>query len=118
MESCVISFLNKVNIKVGSLEQLDNILIPRDSLLIVNYNDLSNNILELKKIFSSSYMNSLHKTANDTQKWPILNLVRQVLKSCNYKMTPIRKSDGYTLDGKKKFKRFFKIEKIKTHEEV
>jgi hypothetical protein len=113
MENSVINFLNKVNITVNSLEQLNNILIPRECLLNNDYNDLSNNILELKKLFSSSYMNSLHKTANDTQKWPILNLVRQVLKSCNYKMTPIRKSNGYTKDGKKIFKRYFKIEKIK-----
>ena len=46
------------------------------------------------------------------QKWPLLNLVRQVLRSCHYKMTPKRVSAGYTKDGKKIFKRMFIIEKL------
>ena len=36
-------------------------------------------------------------------------------------MTPIRKSDGYTLDGIKKYKRFFQIERktvIESNEET
>ena len=47
------------------------------------------------------------------QKWPLLNLVRQILKVNNYRMKPIRKSDGKTKLGKKKYIRFFnrKIEK-------
>ena len=28
-----------------------------------------------------------------------------------YRLEPVRKSDGYTLDGVKKFKRYFQIEK-------
>ena len=113
MEKNIVNFLNKINISVSNLEQLNGQYILRDTLLGNNYDDLSNNIIELKKIFSSSYMNSLHKGATDNQKWPILNLLRQVLKNCNYKMIPLRKSDGYTKSGKKMFKRYFKIEKIK-----
>ena len=68
-------------------------------------------IVELKKKFSSSSLTSLQKTAESGQKWPLLNLVRQVLKTCNYQMKPIRRSDGYKKDGKKKYKRFFLIGK-------
>ena len=32
-------------------------------------------------------------------------------------MDPIRKSDGYTQDGKKKYKRYFIIKKLKDIEE-
>jgi hypothetical protein len=40
-----------------------------------------------------------------------LNLIRQLLNVYNYKMEPIRKSDGYTLEGVKKYKRYFQIKK-------
>jgi hypothetical protein len=35
--------------------------------------------------------------------------VRQILSVYNYHLTPIRKCDGYTPEGVKKYKRFFKI---------
>ena len=56
-------------------------------------------------------MTSLQKNADKIQKWPLLNLARQILSFYNYKMEPIRKSDGYTLEGVKKYKRFFQIKK-------
>jgi hypothetical protein len=56
-------------------------------------------------------MTSLQKNADKSQKWPLLNLVRQILNVYNYKMDPIRKSDGYTLEGVKKYKRYFLINK-------
>ena len=59
---------------------------------------------------STSNMTALQQTATKNQKWPLLNLVRQVLKGLNYNLIPIRKSDGYDEDGKKKYKRFFVIE--------
>ena len=46
------------------------------------------------------------------------SLVRQILKSNNYNMEPIRKSNGYTKEGKKKYLRFFIIKKIKSTKEV
>ena len=67
---------------------------------------------ELKKKLSSSFLTSLHKEAKIKQKWPLLNLVRQILHVYKYKMDPIRKADGYTKDGVKKYKRYFLIRKI------
>ena len=104
---------NVIGIFFENLKELDGLLIPREQLLSdVKYNQVIQFIPELKKIFSSSIMTSLQKTANISQKWPLLNLVRQILNVFNYKMTPIRKSDGYTLEGVKKYKRFFQIELI------
>ena len=104
---------NVIGIFFENLKELDGLLIPREQLLSdVKYNQVIQFIPELKKIFSSSIMTSLQKTANISQKWPLLNLVRQILNAFNYKMTPIRKSDGYTLEGVKKYKRFFQIELI------
>ena len=46
-------------------------------------------------------MTSLQTNAPGKQKWPLLNLVRQILKAIDYKMTPQRKSNGYTKRWKK-----------------
>jgi hypothetical protein len=89
-------------------------LLPRE--LFMNreiYKDLKLNIPDLKSLFSSSYLTSLQEPAEKKQKWPLLNLLRQVLRSCNFKLTPKRISDGYSIDGKKKYKRMFIIEKMR-----
>lgn len=92
---------------------LEGLLIPREILLDKNkYIELKENINKLKFIFSSSRMTSLQNTAEKIQKWPLLNAVRQVLKQCNLTMNPVRVADGYDKDGKKKYKRFFKIERV------
>jgi hypothetical protein len=112
MDKQVIEFLKKCKIQFNVEDQLDGQLIPREILLSKDvYNEVKEEIVELKKKFSSSSLTSLQKTAESGQKWPLLNLVRQVLKTCNYQMKPIRKSDGYKKDGKKKYKRFFLIGK-------
>lgn len=112
MDKQVIKFLKKCKIQFDVVDQLDGQLIPRDILLSKDtYNEVKEDIVELKKKFSSSSLTSLQKTAESGQKWPLLNLVRQVLKTCNYQMKPVRRSDGYKKDGKKKYKRFFLIGK-------
>lgn len=113
-EKSIYDFLNKCNIVFNDIEHLDGMLIPREILLSEQkYLDLSNNIIELRQIFSSSCLTSLQTNAAGKQKWPLLNLVRQILKAIDYKMTPQRKSNGYTKDGKKKYRRFFIINKLK-----
>ena len=110
----VITFLNKCSLPFNDFKQLDGMLIFRDRLLDKEtYTKIKPEIKELKKIFCSSKLTCLQETAEMQQKWPLLNLVRQILKACSYKMDPIRKSDGYTKDGKKKYKRYFIIKKLK-----
>ena len=114
----VITFLNKCSLPFNDFKQLDGMLIFRDRLLDKNvYNKIKPEIKELKKIFCSSKLTCLQETAEAQQKWPLLNLVRQILKACSYKMDPIRKSDGYTKDGRKKYKRYFIIKQLKEVEE-
>ena len=38
----------------------------------------------MKKLYSSGSLTSLQKNAKDNQKWPLLNLVRQILKSNDF----------------------------------
>lgn len=102
--------LIETGIIINSQEYPDEILILRDSLLSDNiYKSIENDIIELRKVLSSSSLTSLQKGADKSQRWPLLNLVRQILNVYGYKMNPIRKSDGYTPEGVKKFKRFFQV---------
>lgn len=105
-------------VKVGIEFDNDNNKIIEDQLILRDpildntiYNSIKTQFPNLKQIFSSSLLTSLHKEAGKNQKWPLLNLVRQILNVYGYNMKPIRKSDGYTADGVKKFKRFFQIVK-------
>ena len=92
--------------------ELTGLMISRELLLSDDkYDEIKHLIPELKKKYSSSFMTSLQKNAEKSQKWPLLNLVRQILHVYGYKMEPIRKADGYTLEGIKKYKRYFLIHK-------
>ena len=118
-EKSVLQLLNKVGISVNYLSDLDEKLIDRDAFLsLESYNSVKELIPLLKKYFPSSSLNSLHSTAEKNQAWPLLNLTRQILKKINYKMIPKRVCNGYDTEGKKKFKRFFKIKKIETLKKV
>lgn len=109
-EIVLVNFFNKCGFKCKTLKQLSGKQISRDILLDLKlYNNLYDSISELKEIYSTTYTSSLQSSAEIRQKWPLLNLVRQILKLNGYNLIPIRLSDGYTKDGKKKYKRFFLI---------
>ena len=112
-DQVVKDFLNKCSIVFDDYSQLDGMLVPRDVLLSKEkYESIKEDIEKMKKLYSSGSLTALQKNAMENQKWPLLNLVRQILKSNNYKMDPIRKSNGYTKEGKKKYLRFFAIKKL------
>ncbi len=110
-ENIIIGFLKSINIIDKSETTLKNIYIRRSVLIdnIEKYQDLSENIVKLDAIFSTSSITSLQETTNNRQRWPFLNFIRQLLKSNGYYMKPIRKSAGYTSSGKKKYDRYFLI---------
>jgi hypothetical protein len=98
-------------IKITDNQTLHGMLIPREQLIDdIMYEKIKINIPKLKQFFSSSYMTALQSNADKQQRWPLLNLVRQLLCAFNYKLIPKRICDGYTSDGKKKYKRMFVIE--------
>ena len=106
------TILKIIGIEFNEISELNGLTILRDQLLSDNkYEEVKQLLPELKKIYSSSLMTSLQRNADKSQKWPLLNLVRQILNTHDYKMEPIRKSDGYTLEGVKKYKRYFLIKK-------
>ncbi len=104
--------LNKTGLEFEEICQLDGLLLERDIFLdIKKYQEVSQLLPHLKQILSSCILTSLHKNAVNSQRWPLLNLTRQILSFYKFKMTPVRKADGYTKDGTKKYKRFFLINK-------
>ena len=107
----LLEILEKLNIKC-SYEELEGYMIER-KLLVNNelYKKLYEEIPKIKNILSSSKYNSVHSVAEEKQKWPLINLLRQLLKQYNFTLTPKRISDGYDKDGKKKYKRLFIINK-------
>ena len=109
------NLLKSIGIPFEEIANLDGLHIPRETFLNNDkYTMVKSKIPSLKHYFSSSFMTSLQKNAEGKQKWPLLNLIRQILKSMYFKMTPIRLSDGYTKEGKKKYRRLFLIEKLNT----
>ena len=106
------NILKIIGIEINDVSELNGLSILREQLLSDNkYEEVKHFLPELKKTYSSSCMTSLQKNADKSQKWPLLNLLRQILNVYDYKMEPIRKSDGYTLEGVKKYKRYFLIKK-------
>lgn len=109
MDDEIESIFKIVGLEINSL---NGFIISRDILLSDDkYEEIKHLIPNLKIKYSSSFMTCLQKNAEKSQKWPLLNLIRQILNMYGYKMEPIRKADGYTLEGIKKYKRFFLIHK-------
>lgn len=109
----LLDFLAKCGVACPDLEALDGYQIPRYVLLDeARYEKAKACIPELKKCFSSSSLTSLQASAEENQRWPLINIVRQVLKSSNYRLYPRRLSDGYTPVGKKKYRRVFEIQRL------
>ena len=111
-EKIIVEFLNVCGVPCENLTVIDGLVIPRENLLVdERYKTACQHIDKLKEIYSSSYMTSLQKTAKSTQAWPLINIVRQVLKSCGYTLSPKRLSNGYTKSGKKLYRRVFIVSK-------
>ena len=116
----ILKILNLSGFVLENMAILNGLSIPRDLLLNnEKYEIVSDYLEKLKKLkkYSSSTLTSLHDGAMKKQKWPLLNLVRQILKVENYRMVPFRKTAGKDKNGKKKYVRFFLIERMKIVEE-
>lgn len=100
--------------QIYQLEGLDGTFIERDIFLDdAKYERVKKKVAELKQYFSSSLLTSLQDNAGAKQKFPLINIVRQLLKAKYYNMEPKRKANGYDKSGKKLYKRFFLIKKMR-----
>ena len=113
-EKIITEFLQRCGIVCATLKDANGMEIPRDILLDREIYKMvvKEHIPLLKSIFTTSYMNALHSCAEEKQIFPLLNLVRQVMKTFNYTLEPKRISNGYTKTGKKLYRRVFIIRKL------
>jgi hypothetical protein len=119
MNTDIKNLFNDIGLPFEEIGHLNGLYVSRDIFLNEDkYNIVKEKIPSLKHYFSSSFMTALQKNAEKKQKWPLLNLIRQIFKSMYFKMTPVRLSNGYTKEGKKIYRRLFLIEKIKTTEQA
>ena len=112
-EELLLRIFKILNYDVDQLGELTSITIQRD---LLKGKQITENILELvpelREVYNSAYLTCLHDNSIFKQKFPIINLVRQILK-CNFLlMTPKVISNGYEkVTGKKLVTRIFVIEK-------
>lgn len=111
MEQIYLEILGEFGI--SELEKLDGTLLDREAFLNDEiYERVKLKVTELKKYFSSSLLTSLQENASTKQRFPLINIVRQLLRVKYYQMEPIRKANGYEKSGKKLYKRYFLVKKI------
>ena len=108
---------NVINIRIDSVSDLLNIEIDRLVLLedpfysyAINYKKIIKK--KYNKIYSSNYYNFTHNNSITKQKFPSINLLRQILKSNKLKLFPYYKSFGYDENKKKIVQRYFIIKSI------
>jgi hypothetical protein len=100
-----------IDIEIIGRTDLCLIILKQESLkknkLIVELNDT---IPNLKMFYNSSKLTCLHKNSLDKQKFPAVNMFRQILKCNSFKMEPFIISKGYDkFTGKKIVERMYKI---------
>lgn len=103
-----------LDISVTNWSELSNIELDSDLLrnqqIIKQLNNLKP---DLKKKYKSSKLTSLHQNNLQKQKFPGVNLIRQVLKCNNYRLNPVVYSNGYCKQTGQKFtKRKYTIIKM------
>jgi len=101
-----LNILSKVGIDITNNNA--SIIILRDSLLNDQiYESIKPFLLDLKHIIGSTKHTCLHKDAENSQRWPLINLVRQILHYYGFKMEPFRKC--VSKNGIKTYTRYFRI---------
>ena len=107
-----IELLKKFMLIVG-LKTLNNQIILFDKLIEPKViTKLRKEVNNLKKVYQSDKLTALHKNAKTKQKFPGINIFRQILKENGFKMIPRVQSMGYN-GSKKIVKRSYLIQKIK-----
>ena len=112
-EELLLRIFKILNYDVDQLEELTSITIQRD---LLKGKKITEKILELvpelREVYNSAYLTCLHDNSIYKQKFPVINLIRQILKCNFFLMTPKVVSNGYEkVTGRKLVTRIFVIEK-------
>ena len=102
-----------IDISIDNIEDLLSKEIDRDKLLKPIVNEECEKLVEKCKLhYNSSKLTSLHSNRQEKQKFPAINLFRQILKCHDLKLQPKVTSLGYHKNGKKIIKRSYIINKF------
>ena len=109
-----------LDMDIKTEQDLFSALVPRDLLLRVDVEqELTLLISSLKGKYKTSKLNCLHKNRDDKQKFPGINLVRQILRCNGYHLKPVIFSRGYCKhSGKKIVDRNFKIVRLPNYQDI
>ena len=110
--------LNHINVTFKDKQELEEVTISRDVLLTQQIQDVFQTYQnELKEHgYKSGKLTSLHKN-NVKQKFPAINMLRQILKCNGILMKPKIESIGYNrITGQKIVKRSFVLKLIENNE--
>ena len=109
----VVKLLNKLDLELTTIDDIDQKFIPRETFLREElYMGVQEELVVIRGMLSSSGMTALHANAGEKQRWPLLNLVRQLLRLWHYAMKPVRRAAGDDKNGKKLYRRYFLIGKM------
>jgi hypothetical protein len=107
-QQLILGMFNKLGYKYSSIEYLHNKEFDRKIFLEAYASDYMEFIPKLKQYFRSAKLDSLHANSIEKQKFPVINIFRQMLRCCNIHMKPKVVSLGYCkATGKKRYKRKF-----------
>ena len=109
-----------LEINVSERNDISNLILKQDTLKSKTLiTDLNEKVPNLKSYYNSSKLTCLHKNSLDKQKFPAVNMLRQILKCNSFKMEPYVISKGYDkFSGKKLVERYYRIRDIIILEEI
>lgn len=109
-----------LEINIKERNDITNIILKQDTLKSKTLiSDLNEKVPNLKSYYNSSKLTCLHKNSLDKQKFPAVNMFRQILKCNSFKMEPYVISKGYDkFSGKKLVERYYRIRDLISLEDI
>ena len=114
MDEVLKVLLDILGINVSSENDLLNIEIEQEQLkdtdMVIIYATMKNFIKEKK--YKSDYLNCLHDNSLKKQKYPAVNMLRQIMRCNGFHLYPHVVCNGYDSMGKKIRIRYYRVRKI------
>ena len=107
-QQLILDMFTKLGYTYTSIEYSHGKEFDRTKFLGAYASDYIEFVPKLKQYFRSAKLDSLHANSIEKQKFPVINIFRQMLRCCNIHMKPKVVSLGYCkVTGKKIYKRKF-----------
>ena len=117
MDEVLKVLLDIIGIKVNNEKEILNIEIEQENLknidMIMIYATMKNFIK--KKQYKSDYLNCLHDNSLKKQRFPAVNMLRQIMRCNGYHLYPYVVCNGFEGKGGKKIRiRYYRVRKLET----